>query len=97
MGLDVNRFHGAVDEELICPICSGVLDKPMAAPKCEHAFCEECITKWLDRQPTCPVDRQQIQPGQLQPVRETRKKESEDVNETPATPKKHHMDDKDGR
>ena len=29
MGFDVNRFQGPVDEELICPICSGVLQDPV--------------------------------------------------------------------
>ena len=33
MGLDVVRFRGgAVDEELICPICTGVLEAPLQAP-----------------------------------------------------------------
>ncbi len=29
MGYDINRFQGEVDEELICPICSGVLEEPL--------------------------------------------------------------------
>lgn len=29
MGFDVNRFQGEVDEELVCPICSGVLEDPV--------------------------------------------------------------------
>lgn len=29
MGYEVNRFQGDVDEELICPICSGVLEDPL--------------------------------------------------------------------
>ena len=29
MGYDINRFQGDVDEELICPICSGVLEEPL--------------------------------------------------------------------
>ena len=61
MGLDVNRVHGEVDEELLCPICSGVLLDPVAAPECEHAFCQPCISQWLTRRPTCPVDRQPVQ------------------------------------
>ncbi len=28
MGYEANRFQGDVDEELICPICSGVLEEP---------------------------------------------------------------------
>jgi len=30
MGFDVNRFSGGnVDEELLCPICSGVMESPV--------------------------------------------------------------------
>lgn len=29
MGFELNRFQGDVDEELICPICSGVLEEPL--------------------------------------------------------------------
>lgn len=29
MGYDLHRFHGEVDEELTCPICSGVLEDPV--------------------------------------------------------------------
>ncbi|XP_013409773.1 E3 ubiquitin-protein ligase NRDP1-like [Lingula anatina] len=68
MGYDINRFEGDVDEELICAICSGVLEEPLQAPQCEHAFCSGCIHEWLTRQPTCPVDRNSITPNQLKPV-----------------------------
>lgn len=29
MGFELNRFQGEVDEELVCPICSGVLEDPL--------------------------------------------------------------------
>lgn len=29
MGYELNRFQGDVDEELVCPICSGVLEEPL--------------------------------------------------------------------
>lgn len=29
MGFDVTRFQGDVDEELLCPICSEVLEDPL--------------------------------------------------------------------
>jgi len=65
MGFDVNRFEGDVDEELICTICSSVLENPLQAPQCEHAFCSACINEWLTRQPTCPVDRASISANEL--------------------------------
>lgn len=68
MGYDLSRFDGEVDEELICPICSGVLEEPLQAPICEHAFCGTCIKEWLSRQMTCPVDRQAVSSAQLKPA-----------------------------
>ncbi|GJQ84150.1 elgi [Trypoxylus dichotomus] len=68
MGFELNRFQGEVDEELVCPICSGVLEDPLQAPVCEHAFCKTCIHEWISRQPTCPVDRQHITSAQLRQV-----------------------------
>lgn len=68
MGYELTRFKGDVDEELVCPICSGVLEDPLQAPACEHAFCRGCINEWISRQPTCPVDRQAITTGHLRPV-----------------------------
>ena len=29
MGYDINRFEDNVDEELICPICSFILEDPV--------------------------------------------------------------------
>jgi len=68
MGYEVVRFQGDVDEELICSICSGVLEEPLQAPICEHAFCAACIQEWINHQPTCPVDRMNITAAQLKPV-----------------------------
>ncbi|BES99795.1 unnamed protein product [Nesidiocoris tenuis] len=66
MGFEIHRFIGDVDAELLCPICSEVLEEPLQAPACEHAFCSACIQEWISRQPTCPVDRQSL--TQLRPV-----------------------------
>lgn len=38
------------------------------APACEHAFCKCCITEWISRQPTCPVDRLTVTSAQLRQV-----------------------------
>ena len=29
MGIEINRFQGEVDEELLCPICGSVLENPL--------------------------------------------------------------------
>lgn len=68
MGFEIGRFEGEVDEELICPICSGVLEEPLQATQCEHAFCSTCIHDWMNRQPTCPIDRGPLLRKNLKPV-----------------------------
>ena len=54
-----------MDEELICPICQGVLEEPVAVPECEHAFCRKCIAVWLANNSSCPVDRGTVRLHQL--------------------------------
>lgn len=68
MGYDVGRFQGDVDEELMCSICGGVLEDPLQAPACEHAFCASCIHEWLNHQQSCPIDRRNLTPLQLKQV-----------------------------
>lgn len=34
MGYDITRFQGSPDEELICPICSGVLEDAVQVYNC---------------------------------------------------------------
>ncbi|XP_078324493.1 E3 ubiquitin-protein ligase NRDP1-like [Crassostrea virginica] len=68
MGYERSRFQGDVDEELICSICSGVLEEPLRISPCEHAFCAACIHEWLLRHSTCPVDREPITNNQLEQV-----------------------------
>lgn len=40
----------------------------LQAPVCEHAFCRSCINEWINRQPTCPLDRTPITSAQLRAV-----------------------------
>jgi len=68
MGFDIERFSNYIDEELICSICGGVLQDPLQAPSCEHAFCQICIQQWLSRSQTCPIDRTPIEINQLKSV-----------------------------
>jgi len=34
MGFDIGRFVGEVDEELLCPICTGVMQDPVQVKSC---------------------------------------------------------------
>ena len=68
MGYDTTRFTCSVDEELLCAICKSVLEDPLQAPACEHAFCAGCIHEWLRHQQSCPVDRHSLTPHELKQV-----------------------------
>lgn len=54
----IERFV-SISEELLCPICKEVLDRPVQAGICDHFFCASCIEKWLQfsntNNSTCPV------------------------------------------
>jgi len=69
MGYDLALFEdGEIDEELVCPICKGVLEAAMCAPNCEHAFCTDCIKEWLSQHQTCPLDRTALEFAQMKSV-----------------------------
>jgi len=68
MGFDVNSIVGHVDEELICPICTDVLEEPVQSSGCEHAYCRACIDKWMQQKQICPVDRSILLTSNLVPV-----------------------------
>ncbi|ORY50573.1 hypothetical protein BCR33DRAFT_713340 [Rhizoclosmatium globosum] len=36
----------------------GVLFDPVRLKGCEHYFCRDCITKWLEQHESCPIDRE---------------------------------------
>lgn len=70
MGYDLDRFAGGViDNELLCSVCSSVLEDPVEAP-CQHFFCGLCIKRWLEVSDICPTDRQPLRAKDLkQPSR----------------------------
>ena len=41
MGYEIGRFEGDVDEELICPICSGVMEEPLQVLNGSES-CDQC-------------------------------------------------------
>ena len=67
MGWDVDRFPGEVDLELICCICTGVLEDPVESP-CRHVFCSPCVKPWINKNSTCPQCRGNIYEKDLKPV-----------------------------
>jgi len=69
MGFNIQRFIGPVDPNLICGICSYVLEDAVLTP-CGHTFCLNCITTWLARPSTdtCPECRSHVSLTNIKPV-----------------------------
>ena len=69
MGYGVHRFVGPIDPNLICGICSAVLEDAMLTP-CGHSFCFQCIKTWLSRPSTdtCPECRSHVTLDSSKPV-----------------------------
>ena len=69
MGIDVHDVvAGAVDEELLCSICTDIVQQPQCC-RSGHVFCEACIKKWLQNNSTCPIGREELEVEQLAYVR----------------------------
>lgn len=47
MGYAVGRFSEDVNENLLCSICSCVLEEAVLTP-CGHSFCHNCLTTWIE-------------------------------------------------
>ena len=69
MGYGVQRFRGRVDDNLLCSICSQVLEEAVLTP-CGHSFCHQCLATWLTRPgcASCPQCRATVLPGQAKPI-----------------------------
>ena len=61
MGYGLNQFVAHVDQNLICGICAGVLERPVITP-CGHSFCQDCLETWLGRKDShpCPACRTEV-------------------------------------
>ena len=69
MGWDRRRFidHDSMVDAIICFICTNVVEDPVQTP-CEHIFCNECITKWMEEgRVSCPVDECRLSLNELKP------------------------------
>lgn len=42
-------------EEYECSICLDNNEKEKYTTSCKHCFHKECIKKWLEKAPTCPI------------------------------------------
>jgi hypothetical protein len=66
--MEPSDFLAAVDEELLCGICTNVLLEPKSCKE-GHTFCDVCITTWLARKKSCPLDRKKLEKKDLTNVR----------------------------
>jgi hypothetical protein len=63
----ISGMEGGHDlmDEFKCIICHGMLCKPCLSLTCAHRFCEECITRWIKRSPSCPECRNYLSENEL--------------------------------
>lgn len=55
-----------IDDELKCTICADPFRSPMNCLKCGNTYCQPCISKWMEKQTSCPSCRDVG--SQFQPV-----------------------------
>ncbi|CAG2165547.1 unnamed protein product [Oppiella nova] len=70
-GYKVSRFPNLSAKEkpeYTCSLCEDILNCPMTTPCCLKTFCEDCITKWLQNNTTCPYDRKTLTVDKLYPA-----------------------------
>lgn len=69
MGYGVHRFVCAIDPNLLCGICSAVLEDAVLTP-CGHTFCSNCLDTWLAKPATntCPECRSHMNKCDSKPV-----------------------------
>jgi hypothetical protein len=58
-------------DELLCAVCSEVLDAPLACPA-GHVLCAGCFSREIDGRGKCPLDRQPLTHADLVPARAER-------------------------
>eukprot|EP01038_Epipyxis_sp_PR26KG_P013662 gene13662-18334_t len=63
MGVDFDQYvhPERISNELICPICTVVLENPVQT-ETEHLFCESELLEWMTRSNLCPVTHTLLDP-----------------------------------
>jgi len=66
MGFEVELFvhPDRISSQLICPICTSVLERPVQTPS-EHLFCEDELLEWMTRSQMCPVTNMKLDPDTI--------------------------------
>ncbi|KAK1355519.1 RING finger and transmembrane domain-containing protein 2 [Heracleum sosnowskyi] len=48
----------------LCAICQEKMDAPILL-RCNHIFCEDCVSEWFERERTCPLCRAVVKSAEL--------------------------------
>jgi hypothetical protein len=66
MGIDTEMFvyPERISEELMCPICHCVVERPVQTPS-EHLFCEDELLEWMLQSDMCPVTNEPLDPNSI--------------------------------
>ena len=68
MGNDTDMYvhPDRISSQLICPICTQVLENPVQTAE-DHLFCEDELLEWMSRsnEPTCPVTGNKLDPDSI--------------------------------
>lgn len=66
MGFEIELFvyPDRISSQLICPICTSVLERPVQTPS-EHLFCEDELLEWMTRSQMCPVTNTRLDPDTI--------------------------------
>lgn len=66
MGFEIELFvhPDRISSQLICPICTSVLERPVQTPS-EHLFCEDELLEWMTRSQMCPVTNTKLDPDTI--------------------------------
>ena len=49
-----NELFEELKDEVICPICEGLMIVPMDCSVCQNLYCEKCIEQWKKKGGGCP-------------------------------------------
>ena len=51
-----DTVHDAFKDELMCKLCSNLLQNPQECTQCKENFCKECLVTWLGNEnANCPT------------------------------------------
>src|SRR5690606_1580151 len=59
MGIDFKYFDTKISEHFKCSICFNIAFPPVKT-KCDHLFCQSCLSEWIRTKNTCPIDRSEL-------------------------------------